>query len=423
MKLQWLDRFRVYPFVLFLFLFGGISVGNTQGIDPCEQLRNAQAILNCVVQNHPEVKRNQADLEITQNSEAIAKQRPNPEIDSRILFGLTRSNEEFLSEINLGHIVELGGKRRRRIEQSQARQQVAVTNIQETREKVILETVVALYRLRQIRSEIGTVQESLGTFQKILRLYRQRPLLDPEQQASQSTFQLAEKDLLLKSVSLREEEIELKSLLEKAVGRPIRFSSALFPSLKKQWPKFSSQLEIAELQGATLQKAKAELEYAKASEKLVQSEAKPNLKIGPSIDTSVTDGKGNTSFGFNFSLPLPLFHQNQGQKREAFLQQQKAKLNLELLQKEKGLERQRLLEAYNRLVKVLKLSEALSSSESRHQEIEKLFEKGFIPSALILETHRQLIESKEKFHQLELKAIEALWRIYALEGRILEERL
>ncbi len=411
----------VVALALLSLLFVPLGV---QAQELCQSLNQAQDIIECIKTRHPEVQLSQAELDIAESSKTIARQRPNPELDSRILGGY--HTEEFLSEINFRHTVELGGKRQSRIDQANARVRVSSWDIKSFQERVILESTLALYRLRQIPSEKAILTESLSSLSHIQSLYQKRPLLDAEQQASQSVFQLVKKDIQLDQMELVEEELQLKALVEKAAGQTIAWKPDLLPKSPKSWPQVSQLQQGLSSSNIAIQKAESELDYAKTSLKLAKSEAKPDLKIGPSIDTKVEHQEAKTEtglgLGVNLSIPLPIYHQNQGQKQQAMLQQKKAQLNLELTQRQKALEAEQLLKIYSSLVKSLKASQSLSAG-TQHQDIEALFERGFISSTLIVETHRQLIESKQKYHELELKALEALWRLYALQGRIFEVKL
>ena len=61
--------------------------------------------------------------------------------------------------------------------------------------------------------------------------------------------------------------------------------------------------------------------------------------------------------------------------------------------------------------------------EKKHKNMESLFERGLIQSSLIIEAHRQMADFTESVNEQELRAVEALWSIYALEGRIPQEGL
>jgi cobalt-zinc-cadmium efflux system outer membrane protein len=44
-----------------------------------------------------------------------------------------------------------------------------------------------------------------------------------------------------------------------------------------------------------------------------------------------------------------------------------------------------------------------------------------VSSSLVIEAHRQLVDFTRQKHQSEMETVRSLWRIYALEGRLLAE--
>ena len=91
--------------------------------------------------------------------------------------------------------------------------------------------------------------------------------------------------------------------------------------------------------------------------------------------------------------------------------------------KEQELQKEELLKVYDRSVEFLSASLSHDDIERRHQDAEKLFLKGVVPSALIIESHRTSYELERTRHERELKALEALLGLYAIEGKILENNL
>ncbi|MBK8422893.1 MAG: hypothetical protein IPL30_03100 [Elusimicrobia bacterium] len=65
----------------------------------------------------------------------------------------------------------------------------------------------------------------------------------------------------------------------------------------------------------------------------------------------------------------------------------------------------------------------LEQMEKKHQGMESLFERGLVQSALVIEAHRQMTDFAESLNAQELRALEALWSIYVLEGSALQEGL
>ncbi len=414
--------FVIFVIASFFTVFSQAQVQAQLASQSCEEIRKVQGLLNCIIKNHPELQRSAADIEISKVSTRIARERPNPELDSKQVFGLPHSEESLTSEVNLAHTVELGGKRQARIQKSRAYQDLISSQHLSLQEKILLESILNLYRLKQFKAEKDAFNETLQTFHHIQKLYRQRPILDPEQKATLSVFALAERELNLKKVTLLKEEIDLKIDLEKAAGHSLIFDAQILPKKMKQWPTLKSSEETESTRSSLLKKTKAELEDAKASYQISKSEAWPNLKVGPSLEVQNQREGNSTSLGFNFSLPLPLYHQNQGHKQQALLEQKKAELNITLAKQELEFGKKKLLQEYQQSLKFLKAYQATLHIPTKHQEVESDFEKGLVSSSLVLEMHRQMIESTQAFHVQEMKALEALWSFYTLEGRILQEK-
>ena len=61
--------------------------------------------------------------------------------------------------------------------------------------------------------------------------------------------------------------------------------------------------------------------------------------------------------------------------------------------------------------------------KQKHNKIEKLFKRGVISSAMIIEAHRQLIEFTNTRFEFELGAVEALWNIYKIQGKLLNQKI
>jgi hypothetical protein len=61
--------------------------------------------------------------------------------------------------------------------------------------------------------------------------------------------------------------------------------------------------------------------------------------------------------------------------------------------------------------------------EQKHHNMESLFERGLISASLIIEAHRQMSEVIGTYHAQELRAIEALWSVYAMDGVMPKEAL
>lgn len=201
-----------------LFLWPFLTLA---GSNPCE-VRATQDILDCTLKNHPDVAVSQATLERDLALTSVAKQWPNPELESKIVSGTSSAANDLETESRLLHTVELGGKRKTRISQATAVGQVSGADRRKTLEEVALTTVLTLNRLRQIQTELVTLRESLATFNRILGQLKTRPLLSPEQSVSQTVFAMAREQYRLKETALVEIFGFLPMMLSTGLGAEVQ---------------------------------------------------------------------------------------------------------------------------------------------------------------------------------------------------------
>jgi len=392
--------------------------------EPC-LVRSAQDILDCALRNHPEVVQSQAIQVRDASLVRIARQRPNPELESKVVSGSEAGNTVLNTETSLLHTLELGGKRKARIRQAAAQGELAAASLSESKELVALNTVLTLYRLRQIRSEQAYLQESLTTFDRILRQFRSRPVLPPEQAVSLSVFDLAKEEYSLRKKSLLEEETELKTFLEIATGAPYSEMKGLLPKQKRSWPKIPSdpQDQVAsDFSSSEIKKAAADLKRAEAGLSLAKSDAWPDFRLGPTVETGTLGRNDSVTVGGTISLPIPLLNLNRGEKAYAALERVRASSHLEQTRKKTSLERSKQLNRYRSAVKGVSQIRFQDLNESHH-EVEGFFGRGLVPSSLVIESHRQFFEISKILHEQELTALDALWRLYIIDGRVFEEKI
>ncbi len=387
--------------------------------------KKTQDILDCALQNHPEVVQSKASLERDLALKKIARQRPNPELESKIISGNEAGTSVLTTETSLLHTLELGGKRKFRIREALAQGELAQASLLESQELTALNTVLALYRLRQIRSELAYIKESLTTFDRILRQFKSRPLLPPEQAVSLSVFDLAKQEYQLREKSLLEEEQGLETFLEVATGTSFSKIAGFLPEQKRSWPKISLAVDeknAVVTSGSEIKKAEADLKKAEAGLKLAKSNAWPDFKLGPTVETGTLGHKDSVAVGGSVAIPLPLLNLNRGEKAYAALEKARAFSSLEHTRKKVSSERIKQVKRYQNAVQVLSRVH-FQDLNQKHHEVERFFDKGLVPSSLVIESHRQLLEITKSFHEQELTAIDSLWRVYVIDGEIFERKL
>lgn len=386
-------------------------------------IRSAQELVACALERHP-------DLRVAAETEArdrilpeIARQRPNPELDSRILGGKSADDSLVTTETTLFTVWELGGKRRSRVAAAQAQGRAAQAETLAVRERVLLETVLALHRLRQIQGELAHIDETLATYGKIRRLYRDRPFLTPEQEVSLASFELAGEDYKLQRSRLTQDKYNLLGALRIATGHPLEGLAKLLPTAPRRWPAFDGPAPEGSAQNAALQRAEAARAEAETKARLAKSEAWPDLRIGPTLETESLSDATKTTGGLHFALPLPVLNRNAGGQAYAQAEQIRAESALAAERGKQAVDRESWLSRYRAARKALAQTPSPGAMGPRHAQVEAFFEKGLVPSTLVIEIHRQINDVAKTYHEQELAALEALWRLYLLEGRAFAEHI
>ncbi|MBI4396792.1 MAG: TolC family protein [Elusimicrobia bacterium] len=384
--------------------------------EPCS-IVSPQDVLSCALQNHPDIQRAQAQMAQRDALQKSAAQRPNPELDAESSF----SDAQDRIQAAYLHTFELGDKRRRRMERARIEGDALAITLQKTQEDVALQTVTNLYRLGHIQAELKTVEEALGAFGKILKQYRARARLTPEQQVSLNVFSMAQGDYELRKSSLLQNQKELRISFELTTGQNFEAVLSVLPPRKTDWP------ELADLTLSTAtavrREAEAAASLARTRADAARSESRPDLKAGPLAELEYGQGQSAQGYGAALSLSLPLYQRNEGRRALAEAEMKWAETNLALRDKELQTELEQRRQIYALAVESLQKTPSVAQMEEKHETMESLFERGLIESSLIIEAHRQMVEFTERQNAQELRAIEALWSIYALQGRILREKL
>lgn len=398
---------------LFILIFRGVHA--EEGASPCSALSSPKDVLACALTNHPDILRAQAEAANLDAFEQLARQRPNPEVDSEFV-SPTKDDAPSLSlEAAYLHTFELGGKRGLRIDRAKVQRQIALTRLELAKADVARATILNLYRLRHLLSELATVEEALDTFGKIIRQYRGRRQLSPEQEVSLNVFILAEADSTLRKSRLLQEQGALQQYFDLATGVDFqKFINAL-PEKKTDWPVLAKA--TSPVGGIFRQEAQAVVEMSNAELGLARSDAWPDMKLGPKVELESGRGQSSQAWGGALSLALPLYQRNQGARALAQNEMRRAEINLVQRDRELSAQWKTWHDVYQNAVASLKDMPTIDQMEKKHKNMESLFERGLIQSSLIIEAHRQMADFTESVNDQELRAVEALWSIYALEGR------
>ena len=417
-KQKWKPRgieLHVLSVALFMLLMAAQQVKAAS----CEIVKTYKEAILCVLENHPAVQRADAERMRTELLETKASQRPNLELNGKALRNLNESSQNS-GEIGLSHTFELGGKRLARIEKAKLEGQLGQVDMEAAKNEVLLRTLLDLQQFKYLSAEADLVNEGISTFEKILKTYRTRLKLSSEQDVSASVFTLALEDYKIKRSRISSEMTALLKTLELKTRAKLEVSDSLFPPKHANWPEMKSEGHSG-YRPFNLRLVQTNLKIAEAEKNLAKSEAWPDLKLGPDYEWSQGATTDEKKLGLTLSLPLPIWNRNQGGIAVAEADANKARLSLDLAEKELEVERTLWLMRYESGVKAIK--EGLSSEEmkKRHQKLKAQFTSGLVPSSLVIEANRQILEFTKSKNEQELSTLEALWSLKRLQGKLGEE--
>lgn len=382
------------------------------------QTGSVQALLACAEKFSPDTQDANLDVERAKAQIRAAGQWQNPELSAESFTGTLGGDRRSETDLSLGVPIELGGKISARTSAAEADLLAAEAKLYAARSKVRSELNLKLHRLRQALHEEEIIDEAIGTFSKLVRQYGARPKLSPEQQLSASVFQMSKGDYDLKKAAGQDELLQLETYFRLNLGVSLADLKKVAPEVPKTWP----ELKAPSSKGIspTLRMLQAELQSANAEASIAQSQAWPTLTVGPSMKLLREEGQSSEMIGFNVSLPIPAFNLNGGARAAAGASVRLAEKRKQLGEIEQNAKREELVKVYQQSIQALSSTLSHKEIEKRHSDSERLFERGIVPASLVIEAHRSSFELERARHERELRALEALYGIYAIDGSILE---
>jgi cobalt-zinc-cadmium efflux system outer membrane protein len=274
---------------------------------------------------------------------------------------------------------------------------------------------------------MSIVIETIDTFKKILRNYNTRAALTPEQKVSKNVFEFAIKDYENQKISLATEQTEIESFFNAlnlvSFTKVTSFVQSLTFNVEAVENRFTSVLKDKNERGPELQLATAQLKLASADYSLEKSQVWGDLSIGPIYQYRYEEGSGFPVIGIGLTLPLPLYNQNSGGTQRAAYELKSAEYLQQYATKKIQSEWIMLDNAFKQIAANIKQQPSKSEIEKKHHELEGLFYRGLVPSSLIVEAHRQLLDLTQSQHEQQLKCLQLLYRSFALNGELPKEYL
>lgn len=400
-----------------LILFPMMSTAETAG--SCGPITNYKQVIACAESKSPDVIR--AELSVKEKTALtdVAAQLQNPELSVESLTGTVDSEKRAETDLSLAFPIELGGKRSARKQIAGAEMSRAELELLQARAEVRKAVSIKLMRLRQIEGELDLIDESLQTFTKLVKQYDSRPALSPEQEVTLTVFKVAKSEYGFKRMEYDEELSSLESYFRVSTGLSLVDIKKVLPAKILKWPALNQ--EPGNLKDSPLVAIyEADIQVARGGLSKAQGDAWPTMSLGPSAKFSTEGGRDFQQWGVNLSLPIPILNANGAGKAAAEVSVQAAEQKKGLIIKKLESEREFLKEAYRKSVAALDANPNGHALESKHKKIEGFFLRGLVPSTLVIEVHRSLVDFEKTRNERELRAIEAYLDIQLIDGKVVE---
>lgn len=391
-----------------------VNVAQAQSETSCN-INDYKSLVTCAEKKSAEIKLSEQKITSTSKLEDASRQWDNPELE---LESVSKGSDISEKSATLLFSIPLGGKRSARIDEARAEHRKSLVENQFQVQSSKLSLSLAFYRLSHLSKEIKIAQESVDTFNKIVKQYQSRKALSPEQDVSLEVFKMALSDHQFNLNKLRSESEKIILDLNAITGIEKDVILKHLPTAKSNWIKVGNTESI--FNSPQVQLAQAEVELSKSQSERAKADAWPELKIGPTLKETKTEGESEKLAGVSLSMPLPVLSINGGNKDYAREKVRESELSLELSKQKQAAVRKQLIEKYNSTVSILKSVIDSKSIASKHAKIEQQFFKGVVQSSLIIEAHRQLFDLESRRNEAELEALDSLGQLLIIDNKFNE---
>lgn len=390
--------------------------------DVCGPLKSANDILECVKTRSPETLRLEQERDGALDEAKATRRWLNPIVNSQTMFGKNLGNDQYLIQVGLMQTIEFGPKRGYKNTLADSIEKRAGAEFTVNLGQDLFQTGADLVRLNQLKHEIGSVEEAIATFNKLIGQFSNRPRLSPEQEVSMSVYKLSRGDFLVRQNELVREKQEILIRFKSKLQLNESTLNAMDSNIKLSFPPLS-KLDFPESTSPELKVIDADVTAAQASLNLERSDVFSEIQVGPLAQFNADGFQRDQFYGFQLNIPFPVWNQNGHGINSAAKRLKAAEIRADVKKRAVKEEWEQLIQNYGRLRDLLNSIPSLDDIEVRHKKVETQIYRGLVSSALVVESHRSLVDLQKSRHQSELAALLALWHVMIIQGKISEIRL
>lgn len=397
-------------------LFVLFNVGAVFSAPVCK-VTNANDVLDCALKHSPNVVSSTSAISVASINKDISGRFLNPDLE--ITGGYNKEEDDqkgIVMGLSVMQTIETPTKRKARVNKASAELLAAAAGYTEQKEITAVQVLTILNRLRQIEQEKSVLNETISTFSNIIKKYNGQSALSYEDKVSADLFKLALNNYQIEKNQLAGEEKNYLANLQSILNMPVKMNRKLFFYPPKIWPKIGKNASVDNSIDVALQKA--DVDRYKAGFLEAKTSSFNSVSVGPYVNTRPGNLGTADEYGVKFTLPIPIYS-NKAAVSAGRIAMQNAEMNLEAKKRELAFSFASLREQYGDGVKALR-NFGIGNIESKHKQTENLFDTGRVSSSILIEAHRQVWESVRIYHLYELETLQSLWKLYALQGKLLK---
>lgn len=406
---------------ILIAIFSSALVFADSGQTEICKAKSLKEFVQCLKNEHPENKRANLLESRAEGERSDGRKFLNPEVEYESVKGKSLGDTQGTNRISVSYPIEIFGQRGARVDLGDANSNLTRTQKTKSQNDIFMEIVLKLYRYRQILAEVEVLEEGLVAYSRVIRMLSERPKLTPEHQVSLSVFKLAEGDFRFKKTNLVSEQRQVEDFFSHIRGLKISTVKNFLPTRKLDWPELKNSINIEA--SPYYKEFEYQVDKARALHDEASSKTWPTLKASFIAENNIDGPNEFNATGFGISAEIPLLSWNGGERQATEAEKMRAEFESEVGKKEVVNERSRLLEFYNNSKRELTVSPKKDDVEKKHRNVDSLYYRGLISSSLLVEAHRQLLDFTTSQNEIEFKALDALMKIYALDGKLNEEIL
>lgn len=380
------------------------------------QPKNFKDLALCALERHPE--KQAADLldERAMGEEKDGRKLYNPELSYDSTKGKLLSETQASNRASVSYPIEIFGQRSARVKLGDATSQLTKIERVTSQDNLLINIVLKLYRYRQVLDEGVILDNGLTAYSKVIRMLSSRPRLPPENQASLVVFKLAEGDFRFRKTNLINEKRAIEDFFFHSQGLRVASYQSSLPPKRQSWPTLEA---TGNLEGSPYFKVHDfMLERAQARNEMARAQTWPTFRLALIAENNVSGANDYMSYGAGVVATIPLLDWNGGERQATAAEALRTQIMADFEKTDLRRERGRLLDFYNDSKKDLIASLKSNEVAERHGQVSSLYYKGLITSSLFVEAHRQLLDFTKSQNEIEIKTMEALMKIYALDSKL-----